>query len=148
MNMSTEYRLRWLPGVTSPDEVLRRLGKSRDQAWMFYDMHRESFYEKEQFWKYLGLSGGPVEKADAAFITTAIEKAAASKSVFSIQLIVDWLSIGPLFKGWKREDMRVNTPGTMTDKNWSIVMPVSLEDMMAMDINEKIKGINRESGRI
>jgi 4-alpha-glucanotransferase len=148
MHISTKHRLRWLSGITSPDEVLRRLGKSRDQAWMFYDMHRESFYEKQQFWKYLGFTGEPRQKSDAALITAAIEKAADSKSVFSIQLIIDWLSMGPLFDGWKREEMRVNTPGTMTDKNWSIVMPVSLEDMISMDINEKIKGINTGSGRI
>jgi 4-alpha-glucanotransferase len=111
-------------------------------------MHRESFYEKQQFWKYLGFTGEPRQKSDAALITAAIEKAADSKSVFSIQLIIDWLSMGPLFDGWKREEMRVNTPGTMTDKNWSIVMPVSLEDMISMDINEKIKGINTGSGRI
>jgi 4-alpha-glucanotransferase len=145
---STGTRLRWLPGVNSPEEVLRRLGKSRDQAWMFYDMHRESYNEKAQFWKYLGLPGEPATKADSVFIAAALKKAASSRSVFSIQLIQDWLSLGSFFDRWDRADMRTNTPGSITDNNWSITMPLPLEAMLSMSINKEILGINRDSGRI
>ncbi len=148
MHVSTKIRLRWLSGVNSPEEVLRRLGKNRDQAWMFYDMHRESYNEKAQFWKYLGLPGEPAEKADSVFIATALKKASSSRSIFSIQLIQDWLSLGSFFDKWDRADMRTNTPGSISDNNWSITMPLPLEAMLSMSINKEILGINRDSGRI
>jgi len=147
-HISTKTRLRWLSGVTSPEEVLRRLGKNRDQAWMFYDMHRESFYEKEKFWNYIGLQGQPKAQAEPYFIKAAIEKASSSRSIFAIQLIQDWLSLGSYFDNWDRTDMRTNTPGTIMDKNWSIVMPLPLEAMGSMSINKEILKINKESGRI
>jgi 4-alpha-glucanotransferase len=68
-------------------------------------------------------------------------------AIFSIQLIQDWMSLGNYFDKWDKWDMRVNTPGTISGKNWSIIMPLSLEEMMKMDINKQIAGINRETGR-
>jgi 4-alpha-glucanotransferase len=148
MTRSTKTRLRWHKDVATPDEVLRRLNKTRNEAWMFYDMHRESYDEKEKFWGYIGLGGAPSDKADREFVSAAISKINSTRSIFSIQLLQDWLSLGNFFDSWSRQELRVNTPGTMDDKNWSIVMPVSMEELIASDVNEKIRSINIESGRI
>ena len=44
--------------------------------------------------------------------------------------------------------MRINTPGIMADTNWSIAMPLSLEELLESPVNEEIKAINKEAGRI
>jgi 4-alpha-glucanotransferase len=44
--------------------------------------------------------------------------------------------------------MRVNVPGTISDKNWSIVMPLSLEEMLQAKVNDIIKNMNIEAGRV
>jgi 4-alpha-glucanotransferase len=149
MAASSDKRLRWKKEIDTPDRVLLELGKSRDQAWMFYDMHRESYTEKEKFWEYLGLPGMPKEKADKAFVKAALQKAAETKSIFSIQIIHDWLSISKLFDKWKRTEMRINVPGSISDNNWSIVLPVSLEQLLEDEkTNEEIRKINMEGNRI
>lgn len=148
MKRSSPRRLRWLPEVRMPEEVLRALGKTRDEAWMFYDMNRESYSEKEKFWEYIGLDGKPSDKATKEFVSAAIAKISSVRSIFSIQLIQDWLSLGNCFDGWDSSDARVNTPGSISGRNWSVIMPVSLKDMMNMDINKQIAEINRKTGRI
>ncbi len=145
---STKLRLRWKKEVSTPEEVLKRLGKSREQAWMFWDMHRESYDEKQKFWSMLGLEGAYSDKPTKEFIVAALQKINSTKSVFSIQLIQDWMSLGNFFDKWHMEDLRVNVPGTMNDNNWSIVMPIPLEELIKADINKDIKKINSETGRI
>ncbi len=148
MSRSTKDRLRWYTDVNTPDEALRRLNKARDEAWMFYDMHRESYDEKKKFWEYIGLKGEPRDKADKEFVAAAIRKVSSTKSVFSIQLLQDWMSLGNYFDKWDIRDIRVNVPGTMDATNWSIIMPIPLEAMLAMEINMEIAAINKEAGRV
>ena len=143
-----KLRLRWKKEVNTPEEVLKRLGKSREQAWMFWDMHRESYDEKQKFWSMLGLEGAYSDKPTKEFIVAALKKINSTKSVFSIQLIQDWMSLGNFFDKWHIEDLRVNVPGTMNDSNWSIVMPIPLEELVKADINKDIKKINSEAGRV
>ena len=77
----------------------------------------------------------------------ALELAAKSTSVFSIQLIQDWLALGEAFGGDPWEN-RINFPGTMGDQNWSLVMPISLEEMKSAAIHKTIKNINVHGGRV
>ncbi len=76
-----------------------------------------------------------------------IERAHQSCCVFSVQLITDWLSIGGFFcdKPW---EARINLPGTMSDSNWSVTLPLSLEDLCSLKTNHDIRAINETSGRI
>jgi hypothetical protein len=145
---SDEKRLRWLPHVDSPDKVLRELNMSRDDAWMYYDAHRETFDEREKFWAYLGFTGAPAPKATKEFISAAIRKANNTRSIFSIQLMQDWLSLGNYFGKWDKMEMRVNTPGTISDRNWSITLPLSLEELLQAKVNGEIKKINEEANRV
>jgi 4-alpha-glucanotransferase len=43
--------------------------------------------------------------------------------------------------------IRINTPGSVSGSNWSVLMPCSLEEMLELEINEKIKGIVEQTGR-
>jgi 4-alpha-glucanotransferase len=145
---SSDKHLRWLPHINTPDMVLRELNMSRADAWMFYDAQKETFDERQKFWTYLGLPGAPDAKATREFVSAAIRKANNSRSIFSIQSMQDWLSLGSYFEKWDCRDTRVNVPGTMTDKNWSIVMPLSLEELLQAKVNDIIKNINIEAGRV
>jgi 4-alpha-glucanotransferase len=140
-------RIRFKAEIETSDDVLKALNTGRDRAWMFYDLHRESANEQIQFWKYIGLTGTPEKKADTEFVNAALMTINETRSVFSIQLLQDWLSLGNYFDKWDKLDLRVNTPGTVTEKNWSIVMPLSLEELLESKINGVIAGIVKATQR-
>jgi len=77
-----------------------------------------------------------------------LKKVNQAASIFSIQLLQDWLSMDPRVIEKSTGDFRINFPGTSGDQNWSMVMPFSLEEMLDMKINHDIKSILQESGRI
>ncbi len=146
MASSEGGRLRWKKDVDSPDKVLKTLGLDRDDAWMFYDMNKETYPEKKQFLEFAGIKEAP--GATKEFIKSALNKAAEAKSIFSIQQIQDWLSLGSYFDEWDKWDMRVNYPGTISNKNWTLAMPLSLEALLDAEINHVIKSINNSAGRV
>ncbi|MCE5300189.1 MAG: 4-alpha-glucanotransferase [Spirochaetia bacterium] len=147
MNRSTKQRLRWHQDIHTPEEVLRRLGKTRDRAWMFYDMHRESYDEAKKFWEYIGMQGTVEQDASPAFVEAAIKKCSSARSIFAIQLMQDWLSLGKHYEDREHHEVRVNTPGTIGAHNWTSMLPVSLEELQGLEINTIIKGINEGYGR-
>jgi len=46
---------------------------------------------------------------------------------------------------WK---YRINTPGSVSADNWSILLPCSLEELLELEINDTIKEIVTNSGRL
>ncbi|OPZ66415.1 MAG: 4-alpha-glucanotransferase [Candidatus Aerophobetes bacterium ADurb.Bin490] len=138
-------RIRFKAELETPEDVLEALSSTRDKAWMFYDMFREAAFEKKKFLQFAGCNDGCTDKE---LVKAALVKANETVSVFSIQLIVDWLSLGDTFDKWDIHDTRINIPGSVADKNWSIVMPLSLEEMQDLKINGRIKEIVTSTGRI
>ncbi len=136
-----EKRIKWKKEIDSPEKVLEILNKTRDEVWMFYDLHRETFDEKEKFLKYLENENLDREKASKEFVKTAIIKCMQAKSIFSIQNIFDFLSLGNFFENINKWDLRINTPGIISNKNWNLTIPLTLEDLMLSDINQVIKKI-------
>jgi len=43
---------------------------------------------------------------------------------------------------------RINTPGTISEKNWSLTIPLSLEDLLKHKVNKEIRKMVGDSGRI
>jgi len=145
---SADNRLRWKKRIDSPEKVLEILNMPRDKAWMFYDAYLESYHEKEQFWKYLKNIGAPPETTTKQLLIDALKLCSASKSIFCIQIIQDWLCLGDYYDFNQGENMRVNVPGTFTKKNWSVVLPVSLDNLLGSPVNEIIMAINSKTDRI
>ena len=143
LNNSFYGRLRWKESVRDTAVLLKALSLAEDQAGDFISIYRESFGEKEKFLKYL-------EGSDSSSLSEisrkAFEKASASASIFSVQLLPDILSVD-CWNECDLWDFRVNTPGTVSDKNWSLVMPLSLEDILALPMNNVIKNINTNTLR-
>jgi hypothetical protein len=40
-----------------------------------------------------------------------------------------------------RFNYRINTPGKLSRKNWSIILPISLEKLIESNIGRQIKGL-------
>ncbi len=144
---SRHGRLRWKKEVTDAGIVTRALKRPEIEIGDFLEMWRSSFSEKQKFWDYVGLKGTYEEAGSPKVVRAALEAAGRTASVFSIQLLQDWLALGVRFKGdpW---EFRINIPGLVSPKNWSLVIPLSLEEMLALPLNSDLKALNAQTGRI
>lgn len=143
---SRHGRLRWLDSIVSSEILINILGKKKEEIADFIEIYENSYQEKEKFWRFLEMSGAMREKANSEIIYTALKKALEANSVFSIQLIIDWLTLTDIFKG-DYYQYRINTPGTIDENNWSLIIPIPLEDLMQHKISSHIKEMIFSSGR-
>ncbi|MFA5038977.1 MAG: 4-alpha-glucanotransferase [Candidatus Omnitrophota bacterium] len=144
---SSHGRLRWKKEIDSPEVFLSILGLPEKEAWDLLDMYKGSIREQEQFLAFLGQeNGGAHQLCRADFIKQALVMISRSSCIFSIQLIQDYLSTDPLYDvdPW---DNRINFPGTLSDKNWTLALLVPLEDILSLPINTVLKAIHKDSGR-
>lgn len=146
LRRSRHGRLRWRQGLTE-DDLLAALGRNAQEAREILDLYRATFGERETFWASLALPGKMPERATPALARAALRAASASASIFAIQLLTDYLSLSDAFTpdAWA---FRINFPGVTSPDNWSLVMPVALEDMAALAVNRAIRDIYQETERI
>lgn len=144
--LSRHGRLRWSNSVNSPSLLIDILGKPEDEIRDFIDMYKNSYQEKERLWKHLGLKGPMREKCDAGISNAALKIALNARSIFCVQLMIDILNSAGLLKGDPCQ-YRVNTPGTISEKNWSLRIPISLEDLLRHKVSDRIRGLIASSGR-
>lgn len=86
------------------------------------------------------------ECADTEIAFEAVKLTTGSASVFCIELITDLLYIGGLLEGDPYQ-YRINRPGTVNVNNWSLTMPISLEELIKDPLCGKIKSALIDSGR-
>ncbi len=145
---SAHGRLRWKSEIHLVRDLAAAVGKPEHEIHGLAALHRESRDEKEKFCRYLGLPEGEYEgKEFSKLIRGALEKVCSAASVFSIQLMQDLL----LLENTAAEDpwnFRINFPGTTGPQNWTLAMPLSMEQMTQLPINGKILEIHRSAGRI
>jgi len=134
-------RLRWKDEIKSVDILLNILGLKESESKDIIDLYKGSYSEKEKFLNALEL------EEERGIFKRTLEFISKSSSIFCINLLFDWLSISDVFKDdcWER---RINFPGTISEKNWSYVMPISLEEMLNLETNKEIREINKRSSRI
>ncbi len=102
--------------------------------------------ERELFWRYLGLKGEPSAHASALLLSEALTKTSQSQAIFCIESLQDWLSLGHLF-GKADPQVRINIPGVVSPKNWTLRAPVPLEEWGHFPFNDKILKMHKESSR-
>ena len=146
LNRSRYGRLRWRTSIKNVQTLCQALRLDQKEATEFISLYQETFDEQGKYWRLLGLKGLPQRTCSPKLVECAIKSIHASASIFSIQFLHDYLSLAPSFQGdsWK---FRINFPATVGDENWSLTMPFSLEAILNLKINSKIKKINEESGR-
>lgn len=67
-------------------------------------------------------------------------------SVFSILLIFEWLFLGEINPS-KSLFYRINNPADSLSNNWTIKIPLSLEELLKSKVNSKIKKILKDTNR-
>jgi len=138
LQLSRFGRLRWLDSVDSVEKLVAILGRKKEELGDFIDLYLNSFDEKEKLWRQFGLPGPMRESSDNEILSSALRVVLEAGSIFSIQLITDWLGLS----GCLNKDpyfYRINFPGTIANTNWSLVMPISLEELLRSPINKEIK---------
>jgi len=69
-----------------------------------------------------------------------------ARSIFAINSLIDWLCLADVFKGGPSK-YRINTPGTISDKNWSLRIPIALDDLLKDKLAKEMKSMINSSGR-
>ncbi len=144
--LSRYGRLRWLASVDSVEKAVSVLGRGREELYDFINMYLNSYGEKEKLWKLFGLSGRMREKCDGEIIRAALRYTLNSNAIFSIESVIDWLYLAGAFDGDPYQ-YRINSPGDVSEKNWSLCMPLALDDMIEHPVNADIRRMIRAAGR-
>ena len=139
-DLSRYGRLRWLDCMDSVELFISILGKKREEVKDFIEMYENSYEEKEKLWEHMKLKGEMREKADVAIVEAALTMTLKARSVFSINLFIDYLYLADMFKGDPYQ-YRINRPGTIDEANWSLIMPISLEKLLKHKICGKIRSM-------
>ena len=147
LNHSKYGRLRWHHEIDSVETLLTVLGKSHDEAWHLVDAYKSSCEERKFYWQHVGMTGPVEHQASQLFVKKALESVNRTRSIFSLQILQDWLSLGK-FKGRDSWEYRINVPGSMNSENWSVAAPFSLEAMQKLPINKMVRKIVIDSGRM
>lgn len=146
---SVNGRLSWDPDISNVWKLLDILGLNYESAAELTELYRSTFNEKKKFRQFTGVREEFSNKASAELIKSSLMKISESDSVFSIQLLMEYLYLNEnILNDYKGHNVRINFPGTVSDDNWTMIIPVSLEELINMDINESIREINLNSGRI
>ena len=150
LRLSRHGRLRWLSSIDSVDKLVQGLSPQgnvpKEHLRDFIDLYENSFGEKEKLWKLLGCSGTMTEASSAELLLKVTKFILNSRAIFCINSIVDYLSLADIFKNDPHQ-YRINIPGTVSPKNWSLRLPLSLEEMLAHPLNQQIRDIINISGR-
>jgi len=145
---SVAGRLYWNDSVNSPAELCRVLGKHPDELGSLVYSYMESYGEKQKFLNYLGY-GGSIEEKGVQIVQKTIESAHNTASIFSIQLLQEYLSLNEELLGKiSKPTCRINTPGSVSRNNWSQLAPISLEGLLDLPENEQIRVQLSDSARL
>jgi len=143
-------RLRWRREIDDVSRLLEILGLAADRARVFLDFYKASFDEFEKFWRYLHpetVSKKPVRKPSTVLIESALRSIQQSRSIFSIQMFSDLLSLDPRIRQ-QAGKLKVNFPGTFGEHNWSSRLPWPLETLLKHPVNKMLMKLHWDAGRI
>lgn len=141
-------KLYWKPEIDSVEKLLNKLKLPRDEAHEMINLYSSSFGERESFWKYIGFQGKMRSDPDEEFIVRALEAIGRTASIFSIQLLNEWLYLdGKILKKHSSPNERINFPGIISSHNWNLEIPLSLDKLLKHPVNVKIKEIILDNGR-
>jgi len=141
-------RLAWKTEIVSEDVLLGLLGRGRDAVHEILAAYAGSYGEKAKFWKFIGLPGEVEEDFNSRFAEAALKAVCRTACVFTVQLIQDWLAGQEAFQRLDPWNYRINFPGSMRKTNWSLVLPLSLEELLGLPDQDRLKGLLQETQRI
>ena len=149
LSNSKQGRLLWKTEIENVNILLNILDMNIEKGYEFVKLYLESYNEKKKFWDFINMIKIYSNKISTDFIYTVLIKINQTTSIFSIQLLQEWLSLEESFLRKNEEtSYRINFPGIVDDKNWTTILPYSLEELQELKINSLIKDINKECNRL
>ena len=145
-SLSFHGRLRWRKEIDCVDKLILVLGKRKEEIKDFIELYENSCGEKEKLWKLLACPGLVTEEASKELLAKIIQFTLNSRAIFCIHSIRDLLGLSDVFKGDPYQ-YRVNVPGTISPKNWSLRLPISLEELLRHPLSRQIRKMIVDSGR-
>lgn len=146
---SLNGRLKWSNKITSVDILLFILGLKYEEAHEFIYLYLDTFNEKQKVLQWLFGKNYSSQKPTTGIICKALEKIYESSSIFCCNLINEYLCLDKiLLKKMNKWNYRINTPGTISKKNWSILLPLNLDKLQKLKINNDIKLLAEKYNRI
>jgi 4-alpha-glucanotransferase len=142
---SKKERLFWKKGFNET-KFIKILNRPKEKVSDLIKIFQETFREKEKFWKMIFLKGKVPKKAEKTLIKRNLELIHSSASIFVILPVFEWLFLGNILKG-NPHRYRINKPGTISKFNWTLRMPISLENLLSHSINDQIREIIRKTKR-
>jgi 4-alpha-glucanotransferase len=147
-------RLLWKENITK-ELFLEMIGLPIEQCWDLIVLYDDSFGEKDKFLKRIFDTPEEAEmflpegKVTTGFIKRILEFVCSTDSIFSVQLLQEYLSLDENFlRKIEEKSFRINFPGVVNDENWTAVLPIDLDKMCTLKINEEIKDMNSANNRI
>jgi 4-alpha-glucanotransferase len=147
-------RLLWKTDTTK-EIFLEVIGLPIEQCWDLVVLYDESFGEKDKFLNRIFDTPEEAEmflpegKVTTGFIKRILEFVCSTDSIFSIQLLQEYLSLDENFlRKIEEKSFRINFPGVVNDENWTAVLPIDLDKMCTLKVNEEIKDMNSAYNRI
>jgi len=70
-----------------------------------------------------------------------------ANSLFCINTLNDLLYLGDLWTG-DAYQYRTNTPGTIGNYNWSLKIPLSIEELVKHPVTKQIRKLITDAGRV
>jgi 4-alpha-glucanotransferase len=133
-----EYRSNSVSSVSTHDS-------SFFPAWWKYETDAK---EKKQFFRFIELPQDSTEEINQEIIEKGLFNSANSNSIFNIESLFEYLFLDEEILNEKANpEFRINLPGTVNYKNWSLRIPISLEKLKNHPVNAVIKKLIQESGR-
>jgi len=141
-------RLRWRDEISNVETMLYLAQPAPEKVSQLSYLYMESYAEKKKFCEFLGVSELP-NNISSQLIYLGLQKANVSKSIFSIQLIHEYLALDKdLLSKITRWGCRINTPGKVSKNNWSVRLPISLDRLLDSNLKDTIKAMLAESNRL
>ncbi|GKX67357.1 4-alpha-glucanotransferase [Inconstantimicrobium mannanitabidum] len=133
-------RLIWKEDVNSVEELLKRVGRHQWQVEGLIKEYNSTFGEKQKIRKLITSEEEVTEKCNKDFVVSIMKSMINSNAVFCIHSIIDWLiAMGIINEEYNK--YRFNLPGKFGGSNWSLTIPISLEELMNDIVCRKIKDI-------
>ncbi|MFC5700637.1 4-alpha-glucanotransferase [Cohnella faecalis] len=126
---SDENKLRWRSDVDTVEKMLRGVDRHAFQVEGLVKEYRSTYGEKEQLLEMMGLDSSSRYKAGREVLPAAMASALRSNAVYCIHSIIDWLVVLGYAEG-NYADLRFNRPGDGYARNWSLTLPLSLEELL------------------
>jgi len=146
LNLSGHGRLRWLNSIDSIEKLVSILDKKKEEVKDFIDMYENTYKEKDKLWRHLKIHGPMREKSNSGIVRAALKISLESSAIFCINTIIDWLYLAGIFQG-DSYHYRINTPATISENNWSLVIPISLDELLKHKVCGEIKKMVVDVGR-